>query len=427
MKKQEEDFGDIDQYDDDNITDSDDEFSDSDRKRLEKVRKRRVEENFDSDDEIFGLNLDDLQGDYDDEEEEEEEDDDEAEPDYDMPDERAWGKKKGLYYSTDYVDQDYSTTNEKDLQKAKLEEESARAIQKRLAEQLDEADFNLHQFSEMNDDDKNDQDDDNVVVSQDLSKLSKREKLAFFRKESPEFEPLVNDSRARLTEMKDILSPFIKLAEEKKFPNMSGVKFIQTKYRVSLNYITNMLFYLMLKAKRIPVTNHPVIKRLAQFRLLLTHLENKQGDLLERASKLIASAKEEDKNYDFEYDNEKATNDMIKSAIKTTKPIDNKDKDEEKDVANEDQEESAMQLDESNQENLEDEKRGITYQIAKNKGLTPHRKKELRNPRVKHRNKYRKAIIRRKGAVREVRKETTRYDGEWSGINASVIKSIKIK
>lgn len=46
-----------------------------------------------------------------------------------------------------------------------------------------------------------------------------------------------------------------------------------------------------------------------------------------------------------------------------------------------------------------DVKRGITYQIAKNKGLTPRRKKELRNPRVKNRMKYRKAKIRRKGQV----------------------------
>lgn len=44
-------------------------------------------------------------------------------------------------------------------------------------------------------------------------------------------------------------------------------------------------------------------------------------------------------------------------------------------------------------------KRAITYKMAKNKGLTPHRKKEQRNPRVKHRNKFRKAKIRRKGAV----------------------------
>lgn len=48
---------------------------------------------------------------------------------------------------------------------------------------------------------------------------------------------------------------------------------------------------------------------------------------------------------------------------------------------------------------IADEKRGITYQISKNKGLTPRRKKELRNPRVKNRMKYRKAKIRRKGQV----------------------------
>ncbi|XP_077998552.1 something about silencing protein 10-like isoform X1 [Glandiceps talaboti] len=72
-------------------------------------------------------------------------------------------------------------------------------------------------------------------------------------------------------------------------------------------------------------------------------------------------------------------------------------------------------------------KRAITYEISKNKGLTPKRKKLNRNPRVKHREKYRKAKIRRKGQVREVRREIQRYGGEPSGIRAGVIKSIKIK
>lgn len=44
-------------------------------------------------------------------------------------------------------------------------------------------------------------------------------------------------------------------------------------------------------------------------------------------------------------------------------------------------------------------KRAITYEMAKNKGLTPKRSKEQRNPRVKHRNKFRKANIRRRGQV----------------------------
>lgn len=32
----------------------------------------------------------------------------------------------------------------------------------------------------------------------------------------------------------------------------------------------------------------------------------------------------------------------------------------------------------------QDSKRAITYQISRNKGLMPKRKKEQRNPRVKH-------------------------------------------
>lgn len=38
-------------------------------------------------------------------------------------------------------------------------------------------------------------------------------------------------------------------------------------------------------------------------------------------------------------------------------------------------------------------------QMAKNKGLTPKRKKIDRNPRVKHREKFRRAKVRRKGQV----------------------------
>ena len=85
-------------------------------------------------------------------------------------------------------------------------------------------------------------------------------------------------------------------------------------------------------------------------------------------------------------------------------------------------------------------KRGLTYQIFKNKGTTPYRKKEFRNPRVKHRMKYRKALISRKGQVcnlliftsgrvqvRTHHPELHKYGGEQSGIRAGVVKSIKFK
>jgi U3 small nucleolar RNA-associated protein 3 len=43
----------------------------------------------------------------------------------------------------------------------------------------------------------------------------------------------------------------------------------------------------------------------------------------------------------------------------------------------------------------------VGYDIIKNKGLTRKRKKIDRNPRVKHREKYRKALIKRAGKVQE--------------------------
>lgn len=48
--------------------------------------------------------------------------------------------------------------------------------------------------------------------------------------------------------------------------------------------------------------------------------------------------------------------------------------------------------------------------MAKNKGLTPKRKKIDRNPRVKHREKFRRAQIRRKGQVHMTPAETTLTD-----------------
>merc|ERR1719347_1174865 len=74
----------------------------------------------------------------------------------------------------------------------------------------------------------------------------------------------------------------------------------------------------------------------------------------------------------------------------------------------------------------EDERRGITYQIYKNQGLAPKRNKDQRNPRVKHRHKFEKAKVRRKGQVRTLRTETKRYSGEASGINMRVKKGVKI-
>merc|ERR1712150_126704 len=75
----------------------------------------------------------------------------------------------------------------------------------------------------------------------------------------------------------------------------------------------------------------------------------------------------------------------------------------------------------------EEGKRAITYEMNKNKGLTRSRRKELKNPRIKHKMKYKKAKIKRRGQVRDVVTEMYRYGGETTGIKANISKSVKLK
>ena len=73
-------------------------------------------------------------------------------------------------------------------------------------------------------------------------------------------------------------------------------------------------------------------------------------------------------------------------------------------------------------------KRAIGYQIEKNKGLTPHRKKDVRNPRVKKRKAYEKA----KKKLRTVKRVYEgglkgAYGGEATGIKKNTVRSRKLK
>lgn len=66
--------------------------------------------------------------------------------------------------------------------------------------------------------------------------------------------------------------------------------------------------------------------------------------------------------------------------------------------------------------------------MLKNRGLTPHRAKSVRNPRVKKRQRYEKAkkkVSSQKAVYKGGLAATGRYDGEKSGIS-KVIKSVRL-
>lgn len=446
-------------------SDSEEEYSPSEKKLLDKVRKRKHHDT-DSEEEMYAFSEseDDLEQKKDDLGIADSDVEDQGNSDDDLPDSKAWGKKKQAYYATDYVDEDYGGF-QGDEEIALMEEKEAITIQKRLLEQLGDEDFSLDFFNKQ----IKDVEEKETIIKSDLSQMSKRQKLQLLEKESPEFSGLIDDFKTKLTVAKDDLHPLLKLVKDGKLPKCPASKFVKTNYDLILNYCTNISFYLLLKSQRMNIQNHPVIKRLYQYRQMLNKMEPIYLEVIKPQINKILSAVKNNLQLHVtemkERKKRKSDNSAVESSAKKLKLISALEKDDGEDTGvsdNEDEYEGndyfnptndqSKNNDESeesgfsdNAENeIEDEnkpstssqvmvtedvgdKREITYQIAKNKGLTPHRKKEQRNPRVKHKLKFRKAKIRRKGAVRTPRTEVTRYGGEASGIKANVKKSIKIK
>lgn len=313
---------------------------------------------------------------------------------------------------------------------------------------MDEADFSLDVFSTPGQNEEKETSTE-IHLKTDLSQLSERQKDQLFKKDSPEFEGLVQDFQQRLEESEQILEPVLDYFKSKKLEKLPIFEFVATKNKLILNYCTNVAFYLVLKSKRIPIKNHPLVKRLVQMRQLLIQLEDKYVSVVKPQLELLLEELSEGKDVVIRIPGEENKVEIKKKKLKMMKSMEvdddddldldnikldessdeeNKVEDDESDDNDDDkdmeEEIEGGEIEEAGEENA---KRPITYQIAKNKGLKQFRKKELRNPRVKHKLKYKKALIRRKGAVRTVRKEVKRYGGEMSGIKATVKKGIKIK
>jgi len=425
--------------DDYELTGSEQEYDAEEREILEDLRKQRKKrQQQDPVQEVLAFSDDD-------DDEEDQEQDDVAElmrdsdiegaedDDRDLPNTMDWGSKRSTYYNTDFVDQDYSSYNAQEEEEARAEEEEAKKIQLRLAKRLSEADFQLDDVQAAagsSDDDDEVEEGEVTKVTTDLTGLTARERRQLLQKDSPEFIGLTQDFQKHLNEVKDLITPVLNYVRNHNVPMVPALKYASLYHTVLSTYCSNVAFYLLLKARRSSVKFHPVVKRLVQIKQLVEQLTPRYEEYIRpQLEALLERIQDGDAFTVLDVAQRKAKLQILNkysNGEQAEQSSDDDDKEEEKDQ-NQAEEPDDEEAEEEDEEDEELARRGITYQMAKNKGLTPHRKKELRNPRVKHRGKYRKALIRRKGAVRTVRKELQRYGGEMSGIKASVTKSVKFR
>ncbi|XP_049285236.1 something about silencing protein 10 [Anopheles funestus] len=467
---------------------SEDEYSEGEKELLKNVRQRRRND-YDEDDEMprqAVLGFDD-EDDYDEEDEDEDEepdfdeirkfehdsDIDDRNDEDDLPDRYAWGSKAGAYYGTGYKDRDYDTLTAQEEELARLEEEEAMEMQKRLIKGMTDEDFALDDLWSGDEEDLGDDlepseekpkkgkqkgkkaaftSKEEIVIKGDLSDLSDSQRRELFRKESPEFDGLVKECSAKLSECANVLEPFLELLKQHNQLSHPLGQLLTKRYELHMLYCSNISFYVLLKSQRVDIRNHPLVKRLLQLKRLVQEMEQKYEQTAKAQVEALLEAQAEGMEIRFHdeigngtFTTKKSQRLRVLDQLEHMSSQSEEEQDDEKidesdpevyaakrfrldavrEHSEEEEDDEQEQLDDMEEMDA-DEKRKITYQMAKNKGLSARKRKDQRNIRVKNKLKFRKAMIRRKGAVRTVRTETKRYTGE-TNIKPYVKRGIKLK
>lgn len=419
--------------DDDEIDTFYQERDDNLRTALAKTTKKKSVSWADDDDddngqdEVLAFDDDDSMG-SDDNDEYQQLDDDEADEDLSG----AWGTGRKTFYNEDVNADD---------EDAKLEEQEAVQIQKKYYEMLAKNDFGLDLFQQKPSIIPLDQNLDeqslrrHVILPDNLLELSSEERLQLIRDQSPELEPLCQEFKTIFDDLKIYLLPVIQLVLDTssidEFQSYPGWQFILAILELYLTYSSYLSLYLMMKSKDLSLSKHPIIHDIEQYRqlcqLVNDDFQSMKSDLLklceilqERKTKINQKAK------DVQSKPQLLLNPKIAVPTMTSNGTHKKASLRERMTKRQEEKEKN---DELAMEEMDDqpEKRRITYEMQKNKGLTAKRKKENRNPRVRHRNKYARALIKRKSRVPEGRTEDERYVGEPTGIRAGIKRGIKLK
>lgn len=113
---------------------------------------------------------------------------------------------------------------------------------------------------------------DDEKIKKDLSKMTESEKKRLLEEEAPELFGLVEEYKKRMEEIDTVLSHLAELLKKGRLKDepKGFSDYVTYKTNVTSGYCMNISFYLALKARGIPVENHPVIERILGYRKVIS-------------------------------------------------------------------------------------------------------------------------------------------------------------
>lgn len=281
----------------------------------------------------------------------------------------------------------------------------------------------------------------------DLTSLSDAKKLEIARSKYPNLEKYIQIYNQITQEIIPKIDQ--NLAKKAEFLTEILTEFLSTKRTILLDFVSTILFYLAVIFGEFEgedgnvLKGHPVMIRLKRYEKIYEKYQNEEDNFCvldgiidgievgeeegEEEEGELEAGEDEMVDEDGEVEVEKVQAKPVSSDVtKILEKIELKKR--QKTEKLEAKKKQAKKSENVGQEPAEqaDDKREITKEMAKNKGHVVSKKKKIdRNPRVKHREKFRKAKSRQRGQIKPMRENTGKYDGE-RGIRMGVTTGRKI-
>uniref|UniRef100_A0AC34Q3Z5 Sas10 C-terminal domain-containing protein n=1 Tax=Panagrolaimus sp. JU765 TaxID=591449 RepID=A0AC34Q3Z5_9BILA len=326
----------------------------------------------------------------------------------------AWGKKKIAFYGG-LADKERGGWDDEEDENLEFEEQDAIERQKKIDADVDKVDLAALLGSDDESDHKDKEEEPVKIVPKQVAMQSKS--VDYFLKHSPTLDALLSEYNKRLKSFKT-QKPILEgiLQAMKDVAENDFIKKLKLVLATYNQYMSSLMFFFYLKgatseAKFKSTENHPVLDDIMNLHPTVSKVDLFLKKNMQKLERVYEKLKE---NPDYA---SKILSVMAEPPKKKVRAISS--------VFDEEAEEDM----EMGRYKAEDEfgKRKITREMQKNRGLTPSTKKGLGHSRVRKRSQYKKALYRQRANVPDVRKETTKYDGEKRGIRVTTVRSIKLK
>ncbi|KAI7887433.1 hypothetical protein K492DRAFT_155022 [Lichtheimia hyalospora FSU 10163] len=106
----------------------------------------------------------------------------------------------------------------------------------------------------------------------------------------PELTKLVSDLKQRVAELKTQLKPIVQKYHDGEIKTNKGVSFLEVKYQLMLQYITQLAYIVHMKLSGRSIQQHPVIESLVELRVILDKMKPVEAKLKYQIDKLVRAA-----------------------------------------------------------------------------------------------------------------------------------------